>query len=119
MGSRLTQVALVIVLAVVLVPARDFLLLGVALLLGDLVHCRRLGCLILGIEFLFVLCHAAAPLLEPVRQCSDTPVPEAPPVSGSCGLVRAWGEPAPQRIFGDCGCNGVVEEPVKGMKFAD
>lgn len=46
MGSGLTPVALVVVLAVVLVPTGDFLFLCLSFLLGHLVPRRGLGCLV-------------------------------------------------------------------------
>ena len=58
MGSRLSPIALMVVLAVIFVPAGHFLLLCLLLLLGVLVDPRRLRMLLLLIEVLVLLCHA-------------------------------------------------------------
>ena len=57
MGSGLSPIALMIVLAVIFVPAGNFLLLRPLLLLGVLVHTRRFRLLLLLIEVLVLLCH--------------------------------------------------------------
>jgi hypothetical protein len=57
MGSGLSPVALMVVLAVVFVPAGHFLFLCLLLLLGILVHRRRFRLLLLRIEVLVLLCH--------------------------------------------------------------
>ena len=57
MGSGLSPVALMVVLAVVFVPAGHFLFLCLLLLLGILVHRRRFRMLLLLIEVLVLLWH--------------------------------------------------------------
>ena len=57
MGSRLSPIALMIVLAVIFVPAGHFLVLSLLLLLGNLVNPRRFRLLLLLIEVLALLCH--------------------------------------------------------------
>lgn len=57
MGSRLSPIALMIVLAVIFVPAGHFLVLCLLLLLGNLVNPRRFRLLLLLIEVLALLCH--------------------------------------------------------------
>ncbi len=58
MGSRLSSITLMVVLAVIFVPAGHFLLLCLLLLLGDLVNPRRFRMLLLLIDVLVLLCHA-------------------------------------------------------------
>jgi energy-coupling factor transporter transmembrane protein EcfT len=57
MGSGLSPIALMVVLAVIFVPAGHFLLFCLLLLLGGLVHARRFRFLLLLIEVLVLLCH--------------------------------------------------------------
>ena len=57
MGPGLPLVALMVVLAVILVPARDFLLFRLLLLLGNFVDTRGFRFLLLRIEVLAMLCH--------------------------------------------------------------
>lgn len=57
MGSRLSPIALMIVLAVIFVPAGHFLVLCLLLLLGNLVNPRRFRLLLLVTKVLALLCH--------------------------------------------------------------
>jgi hypothetical protein len=68
MGAGLSPVALMVVLAVILVPPGHFLLFCLLLLLGDLVHTRRFRLLLLLIEVLALLCHA---ILLTIDRCDS------------------------------------------------
>ena len=74
MGSRLSPIALMIVLAVIFVPAGHFLLLCLLLLLGVLVDPRRFRMLLLLIEVLVLLCHVIL-LTRVMCNNAENPVP--------------------------------------------
>jgi hypothetical protein len=69
-GSGLSPVALMVVLAVVFVPAGHFLFLCLLLLLGILVHTRRFRLLLLRIEVLCFALPCHSPDKSHLRQCS-------------------------------------------------
>ena len=69
-GSGLSPVALMVVLAVVFVPAGHFLFLCLLLLLGILVHTRRFRLLLLRIEVFVLLCHLV--LLTVMYDCAKS-----------------------------------------------
>jgi len=76
MGSGLSPVALMVVLAVVLVPAGHFLFLRLLLLLGILVHRWRFRLLLLLIEVLVLLWHVHSPD-KVMCDSAEKPVPAA------------------------------------------
>lgn len=57
MGSSLSPIALMIVLAVIFVSAGHFLLFCLLLLLADLVHIRRFRLLLVLTRILILFCH--------------------------------------------------------------
>lgn len=76
MRSGLSPVALMVVLAVVFVPAGHFLLLCLLPLLGILVHMRRFRLLLLLVEVLVLLCHVIL-LTRVVCDSAEKPFPAA------------------------------------------
>jgi hypothetical protein len=74
-ATRLSPIALMVVLTVIFVPTGNLLLFCVLLLLGNLIHPRRLRLLQLLIEVLVLLCHVHSPDKSYVQPRKNTRFP--------------------------------------------